>query len=63
MNNKLIYSNNALRCLPQAVQRVIPPLAGQFIILIKDSSIVSLVSIQETDFFDTGSSQLHTTCL
>jgi polar amino acid transport system permease protein len=36
--------------LPQAVQRVIPPLAGQFIILIKDSSIVSLISIQELTF-------------
>ena len=36
--------------LPQAVQRIIPPLAGQFIILIKDSSIVSLISIQELTF-------------
>ena len=36
--------------LPQAVQRVIPPLASQFIILIKDSSIVSLISIQELTF-------------
>ena len=36
--------------LPQAIQRVIPPLAGQFIILIKDSSIVSLISIQELTF-------------
>ncbi len=36
--------------LPQAVHRVIPPLAGQFIILIKDSSIVSLISIQELTF-------------
>ena len=37
--------------LPQALQRVIPPLAGQFIILIKDSSLVSLISIQELTFF------------
>ena len=36
--------------LPQAVQRVVPPLAGQFISLIKDSSIVSLISIQELTF-------------
>ncbi len=36
--------------LPQAIQRVVPPLASQFIILIKDSSIVSLISIQELTF-------------
>ncbi len=36
--------------LPQAVQRVIPPLAGQFITLIKDSSLVALISIQELSF-------------
>ena len=36
--------------LPQALARVIPPLAGQFIILIKDSSLVSLISIQELTF-------------
>ena len=36
--------------LPQAIQRVIPPLAGQFITLIKDSSLVSLISIQELTF-------------
>ncbi len=36
--------------LPQAVQRVFPPLAGQFITLVKDSSIVSLISIQELTF-------------
>ena len=35
---------------PQAVQKVIPPLTGQFINLIKDSSIVSLISIQELTF-------------
>ncbi len=41
-----------MRCviLPQAVQRVVPPLAGQFITLVKDSSIVSLISIQELTF-------------
>lgn len=36
--------------LPQAIQRVVPPLAGVFISLIKDSSIVSLISIPEMTF-------------
>ena len=36
--------------LPQAIQKVIPPLAGQFITLIKDSSSVALISIQELSF-------------
>ncbi|MEM7022537.1 MAG: amino acid ABC transporter permease [Pseudomonadota bacterium] len=36
--------------LPQAVQRTLPPLTSQFISLIKDSSIVSLISIQELTF-------------
>lgn len=36
--------------LPQAMRNVLPPLAGQFIQLIKDSSLVSLVSIQELSF-------------
>lgn len=36
--------------LPQAIQRVIPPLAGQLITLIKDSSLVALISIQELSF-------------
>jgi polar amino acid transport system permease protein len=36
--------------LPQAIQRVVPPLAGQFISLVKDSSIISLISIQELAF-------------
>ncbi len=36
--------------LPQAVSRIMPPLANQFITLIKDSSIVSLISIQELTF-------------
>ena len=36
--------------LPQAIQRVVPPLAGQFISLVKDSSIVSLISVQELAF-------------
>jgi polar amino acid transport system permease protein len=36
--------------LPQAVQRILPPLAGQFISLVKDSAIVSVISIQELTF-------------
>ncbi len=36
--------------LPQAFRNVVPPMAGQFIQLIKDSSLVSLVSIQELTF-------------
>ena len=43
---------NVLRdvILPQALRRILPPLAGQFITLVKDSSIVSLISIQELTF-------------
>jgi len=33
--------------LPQALQRMLPALGGQFISLVKDSSIVSVISIQE----------------
>ncbi len=36
--------------LPLAIARVLPPLAGQFIALVKDSSIVSIVSVQELTF-------------
>ncbi len=36
--------------LPQALRTILPPLAGQFIILVKDSSIVSLISVQELTF-------------
>jgi polar amino acid transport system permease protein len=32
------------------MQRILPPLAGQFISLIKDSAIVSVISIQELTF-------------
>lgn len=31
--------------LPQAIRKVLPPLASQFIILIKDSSLVSTISV------------------
>ncbi|MEW5910315.1 MAG: amino acid ABC transporter permease [Thermodesulfobacteriota bacterium] len=36
--------------LPQAAHRILPPLAGQFISTLKDSAIVSVVSIQELTF-------------
>ena len=36
--------------LPQAVKNTLPPLAGQFISTIKDSAIVSLISIPELTF-------------
>ncbi len=36
--------------LPQALRQVLPALAGQFISLIKDSSIVSVISIQELTY-------------
>lgn len=39
--------------LPQAVRKILPPLAGQFITLIKDSAIISLISIQELTFVAT----------
>ncbi|MEI2741550.1 MAG: amino acid ABC transporter permease [Candidatus Competibacter sp.] len=39
--------------LPQALRTVVPPLAGQFISLIKDSSLVSLISVQEMTFTGT----------
>ncbi|PSU48168.1 amino acid ABC transporter permease [Photobacterium frigidiphilum] len=35
---------------PQAFAGIVPPLAGQFISLVKDSSIISLISIQEMTF-------------
>lgn len=36
--------------LPQAIRNTAPPLANQFISLVKDSSIVSLIAIQELTF-------------
>ena len=35
---------------PQAMPRILPPLAGQFISTIKDSAIVSVISVQELTF-------------
>ncbi|MEO1065594.1 MAG: amino acid ABC transporter permease, partial [Actinomycetota bacterium] len=36
--------------LPQALRKVLPPMANQFISLIKDSSIISLISLQELTY-------------
>ena len=44
------YQSYRYIILPQAFQRILPPLAGQFVSLIKDSSIVSVISIQELTF-------------
>ena len=38
---------------PQALQKVTPPLANQFIMLVKNSAIVALISIQELTFLGT----------
>ncbi|MDY7002017.1 MAG: amino acid ABC transporter permease [Thermodesulfobacteriota bacterium] len=36
--------------MPQAVRRILPPLTGQLISTVKDSAIVSVISIQELTF-------------
>lgn len=36
--------------LPQAFRKILPPLAGQFITLIKDSSLVSLLALSDLTF-------------
>ncbi len=36
--------------MPQATRKILPPLAGQFVSTIKDSAIVSVISIQELTF-------------
>lgn len=36
--------------LPQAFKRILPPMAGQVISIIKDSAIVSVISVQELTF-------------
>lgn len=39
--------------LPQALRAVMPPMANQFILLVKNSAIVSLISVQELTFIGT----------
>ena len=46
------FQTMAYIVLPQAFKRVLPPLAGQFISLIKDSSLVSVIAI--TDLTKSG---------
>lgn len=50
-----MHSAQVLReiVLPQALEKMLPPLAGQFISLVKDSSLISLISIQELTFAGT----------
>lgn len=36
--------------MPQALRKVVPPMANQFISLIKDSAIISLISVQELTY-------------
>ncbi len=33
--------------MPQALKRILPPLAGQFISLIKDSSLLGIIAVRE----------------
>jgi polar amino acid transport system permease protein len=33
--------------MPQAMRRILPPLAGQFISLIKDSSLLGIIAVRE----------------
>ncbi|WP_297478827.1 ABC transporter permease subunit [uncultured Photobacterium sp.] len=47
------YSRFRFVIFPQALTAIVPTLAGQFISIVKDSSIISLISIQEMTF--TGS--------
>jgi polar amino acid transport system permease protein len=44
----MTYAQSMLHViLPQALRRIIPPLAGQFISLIKDSSLLGIIAIRE----------------
>jgi polar amino acid transport system permease protein len=36
--------------LPQAIRRILPPLVGQFISLVKDSSLVSVIAVTELTY-------------
>lgn len=44
------FKRMRLVIFPQALPRILPPLAGQFISTIKDSAIISVISIQELTF-------------
>lgn len=36
--------------MPQAMKKTLPPLSSQFISLVKDSSVISLISVQELTY-------------
>jgi polar amino acid transport system permease protein len=40
--------------LPQALQRMVPPLTGEAVSLVKESSILSLIGVQELTYFATN---------
>ncbi len=44
------FQEMRLIVFPQAIRKVIPPLANQYISLVKDSSIISLISVQELTY-------------
>lgn len=48
-----VWAKYRLIIAPQVITAITPPLAGQAISLVKDSSIVSLISIQELTFVGT----------
>ena len=45
--NELARRDPVFVVMPQALRKVLPPLANQFISLIKDSAIISLISVQD----------------
>lgn len=44
------WQSMCLVVLPQAVRRILPPLAGQFITLTKDSSLVSVIAVTDLTY-------------
>ncbi len=42
-----IFQQLRLIILPQAMQTILPPLVGQYVLLIKDSSVVSVIGVTE----------------
>lgn len=44
------FQSMRLIILPQAIKRILPPLAGQFITLVKDSSLVSVIAVTDLTY-------------
>jgi len=44
------FQTMVLVVMPQAIRRILPPLAGQFITLIKDSSLVSVIAMTDLTY-------------